>query len=104
MKSNSLFQFQTTFLSFSSSFVDPTSIPYLGLWMDAADSNTFVFATSNSFSQWNDKSSNSNSFSEGGHFTLYNVSNVVFNGSFFLYSSNTLSFDTNTYIFLVDSV
>ena len=81
----------------------PSQIPYLGLWMDAADSNTFNLDSGYIY-QWYDKSSNSNVFTTNGPYPLYTGSNVVFDGTFFMASTNPLTFDTNTYIFMVASI
>ena len=97
-------QYLPQLISFAPSF-SPTSIAYLGLWMDAADSNTFVLDGFNNMLQWNDKSSNLNNFVPSLLSAQYNVSNVVFNAfGYYFYSSNSLTFDTNTYIFMVASL
>jgi len=81
----------------------PSQIPYLGLWLDAADFNTFIL-DSGYIVQWNDKSSNSNYFIPTNPPPLYTGPSVIFDGTFLMTSSNVLTFDTNTYIFLVDSI
>jgi len=81
----------------------PTQIPYLGLWMDAADSNSFLFDGGSNITRWIDKSSNVNIFTPSSN-PPYNVSNVVFDGTYTMSSSNSLTFDTNTYIFMVASI
>jgi hypothetical protein len=43
---------------------NPLSIPNLALWLDAADTSTITH-TSNSVSQWNDKSGNGNNATQG---------------------------------------
>ena len=91
---------------------DPRSIPGLGLWLDAADSNT-ITVTAGNVSSWMDKSSNGITFSNGAltgrrgptrEVTQNGLDVLTFraNGGTdvsgqFLSSTRTLTFDCNTH-------
>ena len=81
----------------------PKEIPYMALWLDAADFNTFIL-DSGSIIQWNDKSPNANYFTPTNPPPLYTGPSVIFDGTYFMASINPLTFDTNTYIFMVASI
>ena len=81
----------------------PNQIPYLGLWLDAKDPTTFNL-DSDYIYQWYDKSQNSNTFTTNSTYPYYNGSAVPFDGTFFMVTTNQLTFDTNTYVFMVASL
>ena len=71
----------------SSSF-SPTSLPNLGLWLDASDASTFTYSSGSVVSQWNDKSGNNYHATQGTVAdqpsrtgTQNSLSTVVFDGT-----------------------
>ena len=83
-------------------FGGPNTIANLGLWMDAADATSFVTSGGN-ISYWKDKSSNLNIFTPSATIA-YTTNKVAFTTNLYFSSSNSLIFDTNTYIFMVASL
>lgn len=65
----------------------PTDIPYLALWLDAADSSSVTLDGSNNVSQWNDKSGNARHVTQGTTTTRPSYRTADLNGL------NVLRFD-----------
>ena len=81
---------------------EPSQIANLALWLDGNDATTFTLDAGN-ITQWNDKSSNVNNFTPSYGNTAYS-NGSVFNGDSILISALDLTFDTNTYVFMVASL
>jgi hypothetical protein len=81
---------------------NPTQIPNLALWLDGADPNSFTISGGNIL-QWYDKSPNSNTFTPSYGDTAY-LNGAVFTGTSILTSFASLTYDTNTYVFMVASL
>jgi hypothetical protein len=81
---------------------NPTQIPNLALWLDGKDASSFTLSGGNIL-QWYDKSPNSNTFTPSYGDTPY-VNGGVFTGNSILTSLASLTYDTNTYVFMVASL